>query len=142
MDKRRHLLLAASLAFGLLGGPASVARADGPDPLFINLTADDAHRVDMALTFGGRQLNRGHALTIFMNDRAVLAASKANADKFAGQQKQLAELIASGASILVCQMCMKHFDVSEDNLLPGLKISNPEMIEAALFKDDTKTLSW
>ena len=142
MDKRRNFLLAAGVAFGLLGAPATVALADDPDPIFINLAADDAHRMDMALAFGGGQLKRGHRLTIFLNDHAVLAASKANAERFSGQQKQLADLVASGASVLVCQMCMKHFGVSDDSLLPGLKIANPENIDAALFQDDTKTLSW
>jgi hypothetical protein len=47
------LLLTIALA---LAAPAAIA---GPnDPLFINLTTDDPHRANMAITFGRNQLER------------------------------------------------------------------------------------
>ena len=143
MTVLKKIFVAAALAIALCGSlsPAP-ARADNDDPLFINLTSDDAHRVRMALTFGGHQQARGHALSVFLNDRAVLAASKANADKFGEQQKMIADLLAKGATILVCPMCMQHYGVKEADLLPGLAVGNPERTGAALFKDDTKTLTW
>ncbi|MFS8037183.1 DsrE family protein [Xanthobacter sp. AM11] len=140
--KPRHFLLAAALGASLLAAPLAPAMAGANDPLFINLTSDDGHRVNMAFAFGGNQHKRGHQLTVFMNDRAVRAASKANAEAFAVQQKTIAELLASGATILVCPMCMKQFGVKEEDLLPGLKIGNPELTGNALFQDGTKTLTW
>jgi predicted peroxiredoxin len=142
MTTTRRLVLAAALGAGLLSAPLASAFAGAADPLFINLTSDDAHRIDMAFAMGGNQHKRGHKLTVFMNDRAVLAASKANAGKFAAQQKQIEALIADGATILVCPMCMKHFGVKEEDLLPGLKVGSPDVTGAALFQDGTKTLSW
>jgi sulfur relay (sulfurtransferase) complex TusBCD TusD component (DsrE family) len=139
MISPRRSFLAATVASVLIGSPAF---ADSPDPLFINLTSSDAHRMDMALTFGGGQLKLGHPLTVFINDKAVLAAAKANSQTFAQQQKQLTDLVAGGAVVLVCQMCMKHHGVGDDDLLPGLKIGNPESVGAALFRDDSRTLSW
>lgn len=47
-----------------------------------------------------------------------------------------------GATVLVCHYCMKQFDVQASDLLPGFKIGNPDLLGSALFKDDTKTLSW
>ena len=118
------------------------AEAGATDPLFINLTSDDGHRINMALVFGGSQLKLGHPLTVFINDKAVLAASKVNTGKFPDQQKTIAGLLASGATIIVCPMCMKHYGVAEADLLPGLKVGNPELTGSALFQDGARTLTW
>jgi hypothetical protein len=37
---------------------------------------------------------------------------------------------------------MKKHGVKEDDLLPGVKLSSPEVAGNALFKDNTKTLTW
>lgn len=39
-------------------------------------------------------------------------------------------------------MCMKHYDVKESDLLDGVKVGNPQLTGGALFRDNTKTLSW
>lgn len=132
-------LLALALSIGCALPPAL---AGGTDPLFVNLTTDDSHRASMGLVFGKNQLERGHPLTVFLNDRGVLIGAKANAAKFADQQKILSDLMAKGATILICPMCMKHYGVAETDLLPGLKVGNPDLTGAAVFKDNTKSLTW
>ncbi len=134
-----RMLLVLSFLLGMVAAPAL---AGGKDPLFINLTTDDPHRANMGITFGKNQFGRGHPLTIFLNDKGVLIGSKANASKYADHQKTLGELLSKGATVLVCPMCMQHYGVSEADLLPGLKVSNPERSGAALFKSGTKTLTW
>ena len=143
MSISRRGALAAVFLAGLLGVFGALPAKAGPnDPLFINLTSDDGHRINMAFNFGANQMKRGHPLTVFMNDKAVLAASKGNAEAFAEQQKTIASLLASGAAILVCTMCMKHYGVKEEDLLPGLKVGNTELTGNALFADNTKTMTW
>ncbi|MFO1205443.1 MAG: DsrE family protein [Burkholderiales bacterium] len=139
MKLTSRLLLLIVLLVGIVGTPAF---AGDPDPLFVNLTTDDSHRATMAITFGQNQLERGHPLTIFLNDKGVLIGSKANAAKFPGQQKAIAELMNKGAVVLICPLCMRHYSVKEADLLPGLKVGNPELTGSALFKDGTKTLTW
>jgi len=134
-----RLLLSIALLTCMIGAPAL---AGDSDPLFVNLTTDDSHRASMAITFGQNQLERGHPLTIFLNDKGVLIGSKANAAKFPSQQKAIAELLNKGVVVLICPMCMKHYGVKEADLLPGLKVGNPELTGGALFKDNTKTLTW
>lgn len=134
-----QLLLAFALCMGAIATPAL---AGDTDPLFVNLTSDDPHRANMAITFGGNQHERGHTLTVFLNDKGVLIGSKANADKFSEHQKKLSELMIKGATVLICSMCMKHYGVTEADLLPVLKVGNPELTGGALFKDNTKTLTW
>lgn len=112
------------------------------DPLFVNLTTEDAHRANMGIGFGKNQLERGHPLTIFLNDKGVVIGSKQNSAKFGEHQKMLADAVAKGATVLVCPMCMKQYGVKDADLLPGLKIGNPELTGGALFKENTKTLTW
>lgn len=133
------LLLAVALIMGCL---STSTLAGSTDPLFVNLTTDDSHRANMAITFGKGQLELGHPLTIFLNDKGVLIGSKANSAKFANHQKALGELMSKGASVLMCPMCMKHYGVKEADLLSGIRVGNPELTGGALFKDNTKTLTW
>jgi len=133
------LLLAVALIMGCL---STSTLAGSTDPLFVNLTTDDSHRANMAITFGKGQLELGHPLTIFLNDKGVLIGSKANSAKFANHQKALGELMSKGATVLMCPMCMKHYGVKEADLLSGIRVGNPELTGGALFKDNTKTLTW
>jgi sulfur relay (sulfurtransferase) complex TusBCD TusD component (DsrE family) len=137
------LLTSFLIALALLAGAISPPAVAGEsDPLFVNLTTDEPHRANMGIAFGKNQAERGHSLTIFLNDRGVLIGSKANAAKFAAHQKTLSELMSKGAVVLICPMCMKQYGVKDSDLLPGLKIGNPELLDAALFKGSTKTLTW
>lgn len=126
----------------LVGAAAGSAFAGDKDPLFVNLTSDDAHRADMAISFGKNQLERGHPLTIFLNDRGVFIGSTVNAAKFADQQKALEAIMGKGATVIVCPFCMKHYAIEESHLMPGLKVGNPDLTGSALFQDGTKTLTW
>lgn len=136
---RKMNLLFSLLALLLCATPALAGSAD---PLFINLTSDDSHRALMAIGFGQAQMQRGHGLTVYLNDKAVLVASKKNAAQFAEQQKLLSGIAAKGGTVLVCPMCSKKFGVAEADFITGAKLTNPDMTGAALFKDNTKTLSW
>ena len=96
----------------------------------------------MAITFGRNQLERGHPLTIFLNDKAVFIGSRTNSAKFADHQKALSELVGKGASVFIYPMCMKHYAVGDSDLLAGVKVGSPELVGRALFRDNTKTLTW
>jgi predicted peroxiredoxin len=133
------ILFAFAVAIAATPTPAA---AGANDPLFVNLTTDDPHRATMGITFGRNQLERGHPLTIFLNDKGVLVGSRANAGKYAEHQKALADVIAKGGTVLICPMCMKHYGVRETDMLPGVKVGNPDITGAALFRDNGKTLTW
>jgi sulfur relay (sulfurtransferase) complex TusBCD TusD component (DsrE family) len=96
----------------------------------------------MALNFGSGQMKRGHPLTVFLNDKAVLLGAKANSATFAEQQKQISELMGKGAVVIACPFCMKHYGVADADLLPGVQVGNPDLTGGALFKDGTRTLTW
>jgi sulfur relay (sulfurtransferase) complex TusBCD TusD component (DsrE family) len=118
------------------------ALAGEKDPLFVNMTADQQHRSTMAIQFSKSQFERGHPVTIFLNDKGVLVVSKTNARIYKEQQSALAEIIKQGGVVLVCPMCMKKYGVKESDLIDGAKIGSPDITGNALFKDNTQTLSW
>jgi sulfur relay (sulfurtransferase) complex TusBCD TusD component (DsrE family) len=134
------LTLLAALA--ILPGVTSLAHAGATDPLFANVTTDDPHRANMALTFSKNQFERKHPLTVFLNDRGVFIASRAQSERFKHHQDMLQALAKNGATILVCPMCMKHYGVKQDDLIEGVKVGNPDLTGPALFKDGTKALTW
>lgn len=132
----------ALTALFLLIALSMPAFAGDSDPLFINLISDDGHRATMAIGFGAKQQAKGHPLSVFINDKAVAIASKKHSAQYAEQQKALADVVAKGGTVIVCPMCMKHYGVQEADLLPGFKVGSPDLTGAALFKDNTKTLTW
>jgi hypothetical protein len=131
--------MAVVLAYGMAVGNA--AAVDGA-PLFINLTSDDAHRAKMGIGFGKNQLERNHPLTIFFNDRGVHVLSTAKADIYGEHHKTLIGLIEAGATILICPMCKKHYGIADGDLLPGVKVGNPDLTGGQLFQEGIVTLSW
>jgi sulfur relay (sulfurtransferase) complex TusBCD TusD component (DsrE family) len=132
-------LLAMSLC---IAGSASQILAGDTDPLFINMTTDGTHRAMMALVFGQNQQERGHPLILFLNDRGVLVGSKNQTAKFGEHQRLLTTLMSKGATVIACPMCMKEYGVKDADLLPAIKLGSPELVGGALFKDNTKTLTW
>lgn len=134
-------LIVAALALAV-AGLSNTAMAGGKDPLFIGLSSNSEMRVAHVLHFAGLQQAKGHPLTIWLNENGIFLASSKHTAKHAAAQKSLAELMNKGATVIVCQFCMKQLDVKEPELLPGFKVGNPDLLNGALFKDDTKTLSW
>ena len=138
MKYMQGLLLAWVIGLGL----AAPAWAGDTDPLFINLSTDEAHRTLAGLTFGLHQHENGHPLTVFLNDRGVLLGAKAQADKYAAQQNMLVSLMKKGAVVLIAPLSMTHYGVAEADLLPGLQVSNRKLSGDALFRDNSQALSW
>ncbi|WP_341685688.1 hypothetical protein [Limnohabitans sp.] len=115
--------------------------AQNKAPLFINL-ASDGHRASMALTFGTRQLEQGHPVTVFINSEATRLVSRAYSKQYGKQQELIENLLDNGAVILVAPMFMHENSVSKDDLLPGITLSTPATGSIYLYKPNTLTLSW
>lgn len=138
----RSLVAAFLLVTAFAAPVTTTVHAGANDPLFVNVISDDAHRARMAIVFTKNQMERGHPVTFFFNDKAVKVVSRKHAGAFGDHQKILAEMMAKGATVLVCPMCMKHYDVAEGDLVAGAKTGNPELVGGARFKDNGKTLTW
>jgi predicted peroxiredoxin len=124
-----------------LSGLVHFASAGSSDPLLVNLSTDDNHRANMAIAISKEMLKQGHPVTIYMNSQAVQIANKNN-PRYAMQQKKLMEFINKGGTVLVCPVCEKFFHINQADLIPGVQLSSATAISQALFRDNTKTLSW
>lgn len=121
---------------------ASLAFCGPADPLFINLSTDEANRASMAINFGRHHATNGHPLTIFLNDKAVMLGVRAGSTRFADQQQFLSEAISSGTLVIMCPMCLKQAGYTEADLIAGVRLGGPKVTGEALFRDGTKTMSW
>jgi intracellular sulfur oxidation DsrE/DsrF family protein len=127
--------------FAAVFGPAP-AFAGKDDPVFVNLTSDDAPNVVMALKFSKHMSESGHATTLFVNGKAVLMLNKSMSTMYGEQQKELKEMMGKGVTVVACGHCVQHLGLKDSDLLDGVKIGTPAVINETLFKDNTKTLSW
>jgi sulfur relay (sulfurtransferase) complex TusBCD TusD component (DsrE family) len=137
-----YIVALAFLMTGFVLTSGLVAYAGKEDPLFTNLSSDDSHRSAMALRFSKAMMERGHPLTVFLNDKGVMIASKTKSGEFADQQKELSALMGKGAVVIVCQSCLQHFGLKDTELLDGVKLGTPDMTSEALFKEHTRTMAW
>ncbi len=134
--------LKQSLLLACLSLFVMTSYAANPDPLFVSLTSDEPHRVTMALNFSKHHAANGHPLSIFLSDKGVYLGVKASSSNYPEQQKLLAEMIASGSTVIMCPPCLRHYGFTEADLLPGIKLGGAKVTGEALFKPNTKTLSW
>jgi len=141
MYRKRLLLGLVPISAAIAAKPA-MASGGNAAPLFINLTTDDPHRVEMALAVAASARQRDHGVTIFLNDRGVFVGSTRHADRFAAQQRAVAQLLQQSTKVLICPMCMAHHGITTQEVLSGLVIGHGDHLEAALFADGVRTLSW
>jgi sulfur relay (sulfurtransferase) complex TusBCD TusD component (DsrE family) len=133
---KQTLLLACLSSFVMASYAASL------DPLFVSLTSDEPHRATMALNFSKHHAANGHPLSVFLSDKGVYLGVKASSTSHPEQQKLLAEMIANGSAVIMCPPCLRHYGFTEADLLPGIKLGGAKVTGEALFKPNTKTLSW
>lgn len=59
---------------------------------------------------------------IFLNQSAVLIASKKNREKYRAHQARLIDILNKGVIVLVCPDCMKQYGVEASDLIDGVQI--------------------
>ena len=125
---------------------ATPALADQPK-LFVNLTSDDPWRAGMALKFSENALKQRHPVTIFLNIRGVNIAAK-NIPQYTNgitgktTRQMLKDVMAAGAKVIVCPMCMKQAGLEKDDLIKGVTIGDPKITLPLLFAEDTRVMSY
>jgi intracellular sulfur oxidation DsrE/DsrF family protein len=62
---------------------------------------------------------------VFLNQSAVLIASRKNKDKYREHQAELIDLMNKGVTVLICPDCMKQYGINTADLIDGVQIGKP-----------------
>jgi predicted peroxiredoxin len=107
--------------------PQAAAKA----PLFFNLTSgkNGLHAISMALGLAGNAAKQGHEVVVFLNVEAPTFASKDLPDDlkvadFPPVKTLLAQVIANGGKVFVCDHCAHICNVDKTSLVSGATVAN------------------
>jgi len=113
---------------------ASVQAAD-PPTMILNITSsgeNDPHAVTMALQLAGHALDAGRTTVLFFNVRGVTTPTVGFPETLSFGDRPIRELLSGlmerGAEVHVCPHCLAALEVSEADLLPGVKVTNREAL--------------
>lgn len=141
------VLLAALAIAAPAGWNAPAQAADKPHHFVFSITTDESWTAGSALTQAVVAAERGHRVTVLLSVRGIHLAESGSAQggfrvTARSPREMLADLIEDGHSVLVCGMCMVAGGVTQADLIPGAKISGPELTFTALTAPDTVVLSY
>jgi copper chaperone CopZ/predicted peroxiredoxin len=120
---------------------ANAANAAGHKPaILVNVTrgTDQLHAAAMAMALAQSALKDGRSATIFLNVQAPAYAAKdldphLKCDGFPPFKKMLADFIAGGGRLMVCQHCAHLAKVKPDAMIAGAKpVAQNELLDALL----------
>ncbi len=146
---RRNLFLTALLAVligALLTPSTALAKKKAADPvevvkraLIINLTAGpaDIQTVSMGLGLAAHGVADGRSVTVFLNVAAPVIAGKAfpaTVGFVDGKpvKATLEQLVADGATVLVCPHCLENAGLTEADLIEGVALASRESLFGAM----------
>jgi sulfur relay (sulfurtransferase) complex TusBCD TusD component (DsrE family) len=140
-------IFAAILIVGFFLSAPLRAEEDKSQGLFINLTTLQTGPAGHAMHFAGTMMERGHPVTVFLNQNAVLFASKSAPQAtfaMAGKtiRDMMVELMEKGMKVIVCKMCTKMHGVDPADFIAGAELGNPELVASYLFDPKYKAISW
>ncbi|MGY6410340.1 MAG: DsrE family protein [Alkalilacustris sp.] len=140
-------LLALVLAVASLAMAPRAMAADAPHHFLFSITTDESWAAGSALTQASIAAESGHAVTVLLSVRGIyLAHTKSVQGGFSvtGQSPRylLARLIEKGHDVLVCGVCLVAGGIEAEDLVPGAKISGPELMLEAMTRPNTVALSY
>lgn len=153
MTKLLTTLMALSLAIAGVFAPAQPALADAEKAgLFVSLTTDDTWAAGKAIFFAHQKaLKNGHApVVIWLNVRGVYLADKKRPSHVHGLMRDtdksiqdlLADFMADGGKVLMCQACSKAAGLTQADYIDGVEMGSWPVVEGYLFDPNMKSLSW
>jgi copper chaperone CopZ/predicted peroxiredoxin len=140
-----EMILTAISQAGYQGQPAAAAseapgaaRSSGKPPIFVNVTrgTNDVHAVSMALGLAQSALKDGRKATVLLNVAAPTFAARDLDDDLHGPdlppvKKLIADFIAQGGRVLICEHCARVVKLDPKNLIDGATIvSHAELFDA------------
>lgn len=146
MKLKSLLILTALLLTTCLALQASAA--DHPkepmDSLVITMSTDNVATFNAAIRIGTVAVKRGHAVTMLLRVDSIKAAVERNEYPVNGTtlKKELLLFMKAGATVIAGGSCMKDMGLNKNDLIEGVIMGTPDIVMGALFKKDTKIISY
>ncbi|HOW53212.1 MAG TPA: hypothetical protein PLR60_01055 [Syntrophorhabdaceae bacterium] len=146
MKLKSLLILTALLLTTCLVLQASAA--DHPkepmDSLVITMSTDNVATFNAAIRIGTVAVKRGHAVTMLLRVDSIKAAVERNEYPVNGTtlKKELLLFMKAGATVIAGGSCMKDMGLNKSDLIEGVMVGTPDIVMGALFKKDTKIISY
>ncbi len=144
---------------GPLVGPAIAARREpcrgagvitlsrmASDALIVKATAgkNDPERCNQAFTVAATAVASGVPVSLWLTGEATLLALPGQADDFrlpyATPLGELLETILKSGSVTVCTQCAARREITEDDLIQGVRIAGATTFVAEVLADGAKAL--
>lgn len=145
--KSRSLLILTALLLTMCPAWHALA-ADHPkepmDSLVIAMSTDNPEIFSAAIRIGTVAVRRGHAVTMLLRLDSIKAAVAKNEYPAGGTtlKKELLSFMKAGATIIAGGSCMKDMGLKKSDLIEGVAVGTPDIVMGALFKKDTKIISY
>jgi len=140
--KKELLFIVFSVVLLCIGGCGTL-KTEEPRRIFTHISSDENLRLQKALGYTANQMDRGVLVAVWVDDKAVRALSKKNAENFEKEQALVARLIKGKATVVACPFGMKNYGVSTEDLLPGVALGGSfDLVDSVLFAPGVRTLNW
>lgn len=115
--------------------------------LFISMTSGDFKQSGMAMGIANAMQDAKVMTTVFVGANSVKYTLKKGKQELFGPtgasiKDMMASLIKKGGTVMICGMCAKYQEVSEDDVIKGIKIIGGAEVYGGLFAPNTQTLSF
>lgn len=113
--------------------------------LVVTHSTDDLERSNAAMALALSLLSEGTDLALFFIFQGALMAKKGVAESIHGQNlapvKDLwPEILEADIPMYLCGACAKTYDITEEHLVPGVKIVQMPSLAAEMMDRETVTL--
>lgn len=146
MKSKFLLIMATLLLTACLAWQASAAGSpkEPMDSLVIAMSTDNPEIFNAAIRIGTVAARRGHAVTMLLRLGSIKAAVAKNEYPVGGTtlKKELLSFMKAGATVIAGGSCMKDMGLKKSDLIEGVAVGTPEIVMGALFKKDTKIISY
>jgi copper chaperone CopZ/predicted peroxiredoxin len=132
----------ASLADGDNADPDEPPRPAAKRGVLVNITRgeNDLHAVSMAVALAQRTLDDGRRCAVFLNVAAPVFAAKDLSEEvkyadFPPVKEMLAQFVADGGQLYVCEHCAHVCRLEKDDLIEGVTLSRQTELFAEIDRD-------
>ena len=122
-------------------------RQTGSEPkgnLFVNISTTDPELMYAAVRIAKVAAQRGHGVTLLLRVGAIDFARKNKDYPIFGTtiKQKLRDLMETGSQVIVGGGCLKLKGIPRTDLMEGVTVGTPDIVMGALFKKDTRILSY